>query len=298
MNIIYKLQGRSPLLSYFLVSLIASVDALISVIFVYPNDFAPAGIHGFTTMIQHLIGFSAGYSFLLVNIPMLILAFIILSRSYSIKNFLYVIFFSGMCLVFQRLIASFELGFWEYKAQTAEQLILVAIGIGAFNGIAYTLTVLLGGSTGGTDILAALINHKIPSFNTVWILFTINASVAVSSYFVYGRQYLPVVVSILCAFVSGSISDRVLKGASSALKFEVITSEPELLAEEIMQNIKHGCTRLDACGMYENKRLAVLICVINPRQRADFERLIASHGNTFSYCVPVKCTYGRFDTIK
>lgn len=298
MNWIYKLQKRFPWLAYILVSLIAAIDAWVSVIFVYPNSFAPAGVHGFTTMIQHALGFSAGYTFLLVNIPMLIAAFFLLSRSYSVKNLLYVVFFSGMCLVFQGLLSAFDLSRLEYHAVSPEGYAVLAVGIGAFNGIAYTLTVLLGGSTGGTDILAALINRRKPAFNTVWVLFTINVSVAVTSFFVYGREYLPVAVSILCALIGGSVSDSLLKGAGSALKFEIITPRPEELADRIMSQLQHGCTRIDAYGMYARKEYSMLVCVINPRQRTDLEAIIAGCDGTFAYCSPVKCTYGHFDRIK
>ena len=150
----------------------------------------------------------------------------------------------------------------------------------------------------GTDILAALINHKRPAFNTVWVLFTINAGVAVMSYFVYGREYFPVAISVICSLMSGFISDTLLKGASSALKFEIVTSEPDEVAEQIMRELKHGCTRLDAHGMYSGQRRAVLICVVNPRQRTDFEKIIAAHKDTFAYCTPITRTYGLFDKVK
>ena len=298
MSIIFKLLNRFPWSTYIFISLIACIDAFVSVIFVYPNDFAPAGVHGYTTMIQHLLGVSAGYTFLIVNIPMIFIAFFVLDRRYSIKNFLYVVFFSSLCLVFQHIIASYDLSHWEYHAQTSESAMVLAIGIGVFNGIAYTLTVLMGGSTGGTDIVAALINHKRPSFNTVWILFTINASVAVMSYFVYGRETFPVAVSIVCAFVGGFISDTLLKGASSALKFEIITAEPDAIADSKMKGLKHGCTRFDAYGMYSGRSCSVLICVINPRQRTDLEEILSLHKDTFAYCTPITRTYGQFDRIK
>ena len=298
MSIIFRLLKKFPWATYIFISLIDCIDAFVSVIFVYPNDFAPAGVHGFTTMMQHLLGVSAGYTFLIVNIPMIFIAFFVLDRRYSIKNFLYVIFFSTLCLVFQHLILSLDLSHWEFRATSPESAMVLAIGIGVFNGLAYTSTVLMGGSTGGTDILAALINHKKPSFNTVWVLFTINTAVAVMSYFVYGRETLPVAVSILCAFVGGFVSDTLLKGVSSALKFEIITPEPDAIADSIMTDLRHGCTRFDAYGMYSGRQCSVLICVINPRQRTDLEQIISHHKDTFAYCTPITHTYGQFDRIK
>lgn len=298
MSVIARIQNKYPWFAYVFVSLIAVVDALFSIVFVYPNNFAPAGIHGLATMLQRLWGISAGLTFLAVNVPMLAVAFFALNRRYSIKNFCYVTFFSVMTLVFQKIISRFDLGFLEYRAENTESAVILAIGVGLFSGIAYTLTVTLGGSTGGTDIMAALINHYRPTFNTVWVLFTINVSVSVLSYFVYGRVTLPVVISVLCSFVSGAISDRFLKGASSALKFEIVTASPQELAEDIMTELEHGCTQVSSRGMYSKKDGAMLICVINTRQRIDFERIIARYPDTFAFCTPVKYTYGNFDKIK
>ena len=298
MNILFRLQNKFPPLTYVLISLIAAVDAFVSVIFVYPNDFAPEGVYGLVTMAQHILNFSAGYMFFIVNIPMVVAAFFVLNKRFAIKNFLYVIFFSVMCLVFQNIISSFDLSQIEYRAQTPESSVVLAIGIGAFNGITYALTVTMGGSTGGTDILAALINKFKPAFNTVWIIFTANAGVAAASYFVYGRDMFPVLMSVICSFVGGFVSDTLLKGANSALKFEVITTEPDKLANEIMTELEHGCTKLPAYGMYLGEKSSMLICVVNTRQRADFERIISRHTGTFAYCSQVRRTYGYFERIK
>ncbi|MBQ9112700.1 MAG: YitT family protein [Clostridia bacterium] len=295
MRLITKIQNKYPWLSYVIISLMATADALFSIAFVYPNNFAPAGIHGLTTMVQHMLGISTGYTFLIVNVPMLIIAFFVLNRGYSVKNLCYVGFFSVMTLVFQKLIAHFDLSWLEYRAASPETSIILAIGVGLFTGLAYTLTVSLGGSTGGTDILAALINHYRPSFNTVWVLFTINISVSITSFFVYGREYLPVVISVLCSFVSGTVSDHLLKGASSALKFEIITTQPEMLASDIMRALGHGCTQLPAKGMYSQRDCAMLVCVINTRQRTELEKIISKYTSSFGYCTPIRSVYGYFD---
>lgn len=298
MNILFKLQNKFPPLTYILISLIAALDALVSVIFVYPNDFAPEGVYGLVTMAQYLLNFSAGYMFFIVNIPMVVAAFFVLDKRFAIKNFLYVIFFSVMCLVFQNIISAFDLSHLEYRAVTPESSVVLAISIGAFNGLAYALTVSMGGSTGGTDILASLINKFKPAFNTVWIIFTANAGVAVASYFVYGRRTFPVLMSVICSFVGGVVSDVLIKGATSALKFEVITPDAQAIADEIMTELEHGCTKLPAYGMYSGEESYVLICVVNTRQRADFEKIIARHEGTFAYCSQVRRTYGYFDRIK
>lgn len=298
MRTIFKLNDRFPLFSYALICFTAALDALVSVSLVYPNEFAPEGVYGAVTMAQYLLDFSAGYIFFMVNIPMVTVAFFRLDKRFAIKNLLYVIFFSATCPLLQYLIARFDIGWLEYRAASPESAVVLAICVGVFNGVAYATTVSVGGSTGGTDILAALLNKVKPSFNTVWIIFTANAGVALASYFVYGRRPFPVLMSVICSFAGGFVSDAILRGADSALKFEIITPTPDALATEIMRELKHGCTKLPAHGMYSNEQYHLLICVVNKRQRADFERIISRYDNTFAYCSRVRRTYGHFDRIK
>jgi uncharacterized membrane-anchored protein YitT (DUF2179 family) len=284
--------------SYLLLAILAALDALVSIVFLYPNDFAPVGLQGFTTMIQYLFGISVGYIYSLVNAPMLIIAFFVLSRGYSFKNLSYILSFSAMTVVFQKLIEGLDLNWVEYVAVEPEQKIFAAVVYGVLFGVTYPLAVWLGGSTGGTDILAALVHRFKPAFSTVWVLFGINAGVAVMSYFVYGRELFPVILSVLCAFVSGVISDHLFRGVESALKFEIITDQPDALAREIIEQLEHGCTRIPATGMYSGSETTMLICVINKRQRVEMEQLISKYRGSFGFCSPVKSTYGRFDRIR
>ena len=142
--------------SYLLLATLAALDALVSIVFLYPNDFAPVGLQGFTTMIQYLFGISVGYIYSLVNAPMLIIAFFVLSRGYSFKNLSYILSFSAMTVVFQKLIEGLDLNWVEYVAVEPEQKIFAAVVYGVLFGVTYPLAVWLGGSTGGTDIAALM----------------------------------------------------------------------------------------------------------------------------------------------
>ena len=295
---ITKLISKYPWLAYLFICLVAVADAIVSIVLLYPNDFAPVGIQGFVTMIQHMLGISVGYLYLFVNAPLLILAFFILTKGYSFKNLSYILTFSVSTVVAQKIIAHFDLSFLEFHAKTDEQAIIAAALYGVFFGIGYPIAVWLGGSTGGTDIMAALINKLRPSFNTVWVLFAMNASVAAMSYFVYGRRALPVILSITCSLISGFISDLLLKGATSALKFEIVTSAPEEMSAEIIEKLDHTCTKLPATGMYSGTDCAMLVCIINKKQRIEMEKIIASYEGSFGFCSPVKSTYGYFEKIK
>ncbi len=285
---------RSAPFQYITLFVLAVISAFCFEIFVYPNDFAPSGVNGLATMVQHLTGVSVGYMALLVNLPMLIVAFFVINRRYALRNFAFLSVFSISCIILRET----DLSFIVFRAADGGGAILAAVAGGFFYGVIYSLTVKLGASTGGTDIMAAFVNKRWPEFDTIWIIFALNTAVATLSFFVYGFNYTAVILCIINSYVSGRVSDTIFKGARSAAKFEVITDRPQELSQELMRALHHGCTVIPAKGMYSGAEHSMLICVVNRRQVVDFEKIIAKYDNTFAYISTVNGTFGTFHRIK
>lgn len=295
MSLIRKF-GNTRVFRYLAIALFAVAYALIYEIFVFPNSFAPAGINGIVTMIQYLFRFKVGYLSLIINLPMLAAAWFVLDRSYALRTLTFTLIFSGTLLVSERLGIA-ESGIIFEATDTGGRL-LAAIAAGLFNGFLYSMSVRMGGSTGGTDVVGEFIHHARPEYNTVWVIFTINAIVAVASFFVYDLKYEPVILCAVYIFVNSRTSDSIFKGNRAAAKFEVITTQPEQLSHELITTLRHGCTVIRAEGMYTHSNRAMLVCVINRRQVVDFERIIRKYDNTFAYISTVNGIVGNFKKIK
>ena len=295
MSLIRKF-GNTRVSRYFAIALFATVYAMVYEIFVFPNNFAPAGVNGIVTMIQYLFHFKVGYLSLIVNIPMLAVACFVLNRSYAFRTLTFILVFSAVLLISEQLgIADSGLVF--YATDVGGRL-LAAIAAGLFNGFLYSMSVRMGGSTGGSDVVGEFIHHAHPEYNTVWIIFTVNAVVALGSFFVYGYKYEPVILCAVYIFVNSRTSDAIFKGNRAAAKFEVITTQPEQLSRELITTLHHGCTVIRAEGMYTHSDRAMLICVINRRQVVDFERIIRKYDSTFAYISTVNEIVGNFKKIK
>ena len=289
-----KRQHNRTAVQYALIVLYAILTALIYEIFVFPNAFAPAGLNGFATMVQHLFGLEVGALSLIINLPMLAVAFFVLGRTYAKRTLIYTVVFSIALIFLERVDISPIL----FQAQTTGDAILAAVAGGLFNGALYSLSVKAGGSTGGTDVIGAFINHKHPEYDTVWIIFLLNVAVAAVSFFVYDMQYQPVILCAVYVFASSKVSDSIFKGARMAAKFEVITTRPKELAEELMKTLNHGCTVITVRGMYTGAEKSMLVCVVNPRQVVDFEKVIRKYDSTFAYISTVNGTVGQFQKVK
>jgi uncharacterized membrane-anchored protein YitT (DUF2179 family) len=264
-------------------------------IFILPNAFAPAGLNGIATMIQYKFHFSIGYMSLLINLPLCIVAFLILNREYAVKTIFFSLAFSVMMLVYNyRLI---DLQPYIYVTENGTSTILGPVTASVINGFIYGTVFRMNGSTGGTDVVAAMIHRRDPRANTLWLIFSINCLVAVSSYFVYGYRIEPVILCILYCFFTSFIGDRIIKGGKQGIRFEIITNHPNEISQEIIQKLRHSVTRMEAIGMFSGSPRTVLICVINRHQIVEMERILSGYPDVFAYMSTVRETIGNFKYI-
>ena len=81
------------------------------------------------------------------------------------------------------------------------------------------------------------------------------------------------------------------------MKFEVITRQPEALSRQLIQQLRHGVTVLQAEGMYSETPRCLLICVVNRHQVVQFQEILSNFPDTFAYVSSVNETMGNFKHI-
>ncbi len=275
------------------VAALAVVMGLSYEVFVFPNAFAPAGINGLATMIQYLFHISIGYFSLLINVPLILLAWKKLDRDFACKSLLFVLVFSTVTLV----LGQMDLSAIAYHTENGTSAILGPVAAGVISGAVYGLVIRQNGSTGGTDIVAAWVHKLHPEASLVWVIFTLNAAVAVLSFFVYGCQFEPVILCLIYCYLSSRISDGILKGVKTALKFEVVTQHAPELSARLLRELRHGVTVLQAEGMYSETPRSLVICVVNRHQIVRFQEILSEFPDTFSYVSSVNETLGNFKQI-
>ena len=287
---------KSEYKTLLLVPLLALAMALSYKLFIFPNNFAPSGVGGIATMIQYLFKFNAGYLNLLINIPLLIVAWKLVDREFVIKTALFTLCFSGFLMLFDHLGLDFSK--FAYHTNTGTSTILAPVAAAVINGAMFGISLRIHGSCGGTDIVSFINRHYRPEFNVAWISFVLNVVIAAASYFVYGFQFEPVICCIIYVFVLTVIGNSVVRGAQSALKFEIITQDPEALSADLMKELKHGVTLLSAEGAYTHKQKSLVICIVNKHQIADIQGIISKYPGSFAYITQVSETLGNFRKIK
>lgn len=281
---------KKRITDYLIICVSAFVLGLSYHLFIFPNEFAPSGIPGFATMLQHLFNFKVGYLTIIINVPLVLATYFFVGKDYALKSAAFTVVFSGILILLEYV----PLERFVYYTENGTSNIMAPVAGGVICGLCYGMAMRRNGSTGGTDLVAALVNKRHPEYNLLWILFGINAAVAATSYFVYGYEFEPVIMCIVYCFLTSQVSDMILKGFKEAVKFEIITDQPQELAKTLREKLYHGVTELPAKGSFSGKEKTLLICVVNKREIVKFQRILEDFPGSFAYMTSVKETMGNF----
>ena len=280
-------------LTYCVIIVIALAAAVNYEIFVFPNRFAPSGLNGICTMIQHLFGISVGYLSLVINIPLAIVVYRKISKPLAVRSMVYVVTFSIALVILDHV----DLSRLYYVTDNGTSTILGPLVAGIIYGACYSLLLQASAYSGGTDFIAAIIHKRRPEQNTLWLIFMLNTVVAGTSFFVYEYRIEPVILCILYSFTSSTVTDKMAKSGRSALRFEIVTDYPQEISDAIINQLHHSATLIPGKGMYLGKETNILICVVNKSQMAALSRIIRRYPNTFAVMSSVSEVMGNFKRL-
>lgn len=267
-----------------LVILLSGVLRAISVhCFIIPNNFAPGGVTGIATMLQKATGWNSGIFMFAINLPLLVGAFFLINKRFAITTFIGILLQSGFLMLLE---------YWKMP-QYADSAILAAIAGGVVGGAGIGLMLKIGGSSGGTDVIATFIYKHFSFTNVSWFIFILDSVVVFVSFFVYNNALTPVLLALVEMFCSAKANETILYGFKTALKFEIITSSPEELSKELMQKLHRGVTAIKAKGMYTGSDKTMLVCIVRRRQVSAFQKILAKYPDTFGYISTTNEVMGR-----
>ena len=279
--------------TYFVIAAVALAASVNYELFVFPNQFAPSGLNGICTMIQHVSGISVGYLSLLINVPLAIWCYLEVSKPVALRSMVYVLTFSIGLLILDHV----DMSMFHYATENGTSKILGPLVAGVIQGYVYSILMKASAYSGGTDFISAIVHKRNPNKSVLGFSFTINIFVAIASYFVYDFQMEPVILCILYSFMSSTVAERLMKSGREAVCFEIITDYPTEISNEIIRKIHHTTTLIPAKGMYSGRETHMLICVVNKTQAAIVARIIRKFPNTFAVMDPVSEVMGNFKNM-
>ena len=277
--------------SYLFIILLGLILALGYQLFVFPNDFAPAGLNGIFTMIQYVFGFKLSNASIILNIPLFIIVYFKVSKPFATRAMTFLLSFSGSLM----LLDLVDLSPFVYST-TISTLLGPAVA-GMISGFCGYYMHQMGTCMGGTEFIAKLIHKKKPSFNLFTIMFTLNVVVALASYFVYDYKIEPVLLCIIYSYFSSTVRDNMNRKHQSAIRCEIVTDRGDELGHEIIEKLHHSVTRTPGKGLYTGKEKDVLVCILNPSQLNELTKLVNRYPGSFVTVSQVNTVVGNFKRL-
>lgn len=243
-----------------------------------PNGFTIGGVSGIGILLNVATNGLVQQSWIVLglNLPLIVLAFFFVKKKFAFLTATHIALQTLWLLILETLFPAFTIEFTSHGEK-----IFAALAAGICIGTSTALAFQIGGSTGGGDIIAVLIQRKIAANSIAWMLFAINFVVVISSLFVFynptqaiAYNLLPIMMSAFELYVESKINESITNGFQSAIEFRIITNKPEEMARTLMYELNRGVTMLPATGMYTKEERPMLLCVISRRQAATLRKVI------------------------
>lgn len=217
--------------------------------FLIPGGIASGGGTGLCTIIYFATGIPVAYSFFVLNVILLIIGFLILGKAFGFKT-IYVIILSTVLF---DVLPKFD-----FLVVTFQDRLFTAIIGGMVEAIGIGIVLTRGGSTGGTDILAMVVNKYWPVSPGKVYLFA-DLFIIASVLLIPDKTVNDMVYGYVTMVTFSFTVDWVLLGNKSTVQIFIISSKYQEIADTIVRDMKRGVTALDSTGWYSGKEGKVLL---------------------------------------
>lgn len=230
-------------------------------LFSAPNKIAPGGISGLATVIYYVTKLPIGITMLIFNLPLFILSIKILGKSASTKT------------LYGTIVLSVFIDYVFESFSFTKDLLLASLFGGIVLGIGLGLVFRFGGTTGGTELAAAIINKIIPQFTIGSILMVIDFIVVIVAGIVFEQPEITL-YSVISLYVSIKMLDFIQEGLGYAKAFYIISDYSEEISNQILQELDRGVTALQGQGMYTKEERKVLLVVVHRSQMNKLKEIV------------------------
>ncbi|WP_420481172.1 YitT family protein [Bacillus mycoides] len=228
-------------------------------IFLIPNQVIDGGITGISIMLSHLTGLNLGIFLFILNLPFVFMGHKQIGKTFALSTVFGILTLSILTTLFHSIPAF------------TDDILLATIFGGMALGVGVGLVIRYGGALDGTEILAILINKKIP-FSVGEIVMFFNVFILGAAGFVFSWDRA--MYSILAYVIASKAIDTVVNGFEQSKSVWIISEQQEELGEAINSQLGRGVTYLHGEGAYTGDNKKVIFCIINRLEEAKLKSLI------------------------
>ncbi|MCA1023276.1 YitT family protein [Halobacillus litoralis] len=215
------------------------------------NELGEGGFTGITLLLLYLFNWDPAIMNIVLNIPVLFIGWRILGRTTFLYSLIGIVAVSVFIALSQRFMITIDL---------SDDLTLASLFAGVFIGVGLGIIFRYGGTTGGVDIIARLIN-KYLGWSMGRAMFVFDALVIFVSAITY-LEHVRGMYTLVAVFVGAKVIDFIQEGAYAARGTTIISEKSEEISQKVMQEMDRGVTVLDGRGSFSGSKRDVLYCVI------------------------------------
>lgn len=257
-----KIKGiASDVICFVLGSLIFAISVST---FTAPNDIAPGGVTGIATVLNYLFDTHIGMMIIMINTPLIIAGFFIIGWRFSMR--------SVICLLISSvMIDAIDIYLPQLK-YTSDPLLAAVVG-GVLAGAGLSLIYLRGGSTGGTDVAAKILNKYRPHLKLGTAIMIFDLSVVAGATFVYKDIELAL-LAVITIFLTGQVIDKVMDGLDMGKLLFIVTNQAGEIGSAIMTKMDRGATVLKGEGAYSGEEKKILMCAVRRNEAFRLKQIV------------------------
>lgn len=225
--------------------------------FLIPNKIAAGGVSGIATILHYLIHVPVGAAMLALNVPLFAAAIYRLGLQFGFRSLYGTV---ALSLAVDALVS--------FLPVPTHDLLLASLFGGVLVGLGLGLVFKYSGTTGGTDLLAALL-RTYTGVNIGQLLFLVDATIVIAAGFAFASAELSM-YALITIFVTSWLIDLVQEGFSYTKAFLIISNQPAEISAAIVAGLNRGATAWPARGVYTGAEREVLLSVVN---RSEVTRL-------------------------
>ena len=256
-------RGKSPFRDYILILIGASIMGFAIKNIYDPIGLVTGGASGVAIILKKQFGVPLWLTNTAINIPLF-------AAAAKLK---------GWSFIKRTLLATITLSVSLYVIPEMpflmDDLFLTALFGGLITGAGAGIVFACQATTGGTDMLAAIIRRWLPHYTLAQILQVLDAAIVLIGAGIFGVTYA--LYALIAIYAVSKVSDGIIEGMKYSKVAYIISDKSEEIAAAILKELERGVTALDARGMYSGNRKDVLFCVVSRKEIAQLKELVVSH---------------------
>lgn len=266
---------------YFMVSVGCFLMAFGFNAFCTPHLLAPGGFSGIAAIIYYLTGFPVGICTFALSFPW----FAVLLKQDGFKGLVKSLFGTA--------VFSLALDLTTGMPSPAHDVLLASIFGGVAMGAACGIIFMFNGSTGGTDLIAAVLHKKFSGISSGMWLLIIDASITAAAGVILGNIEISL-YSAITVYTTMKVIDLIENGFNNTRAFYIISDRNEAIKEAIFERLERGATFINAQGAYNRDEREILMCLVKRFQVSELKSIVRkTDPDAFVFSVEVSEVFGE-----